>query len=336
MKELFPIINKWLADNKRIAIATVIKTWGASPRPVGSNMIISEDKDMAGSVSGGCVEGEVIKAAQKVIEQNQGQLLSFGISHEEAWEVGLSCGGQMEVYLEPFQNFIQSKSWKSLSNYNEDENGLVLIQSIDQGETEVKVLDPTIELNPDNLFRAAISAYQERKSQVIELNEQRYFIQVFPPKHRLLIIGAAHITADLIQLAKHYHFETIVIDPRGIFTNKTHFPVQPNQLIEKYPEEVLDQFNLDAFTYAVILSHDPKIDDNALHVLLKSDIGYIGALGSRKTHAKRISRLNAAGFSESDIAMIHAPIGVDIKAKSPAEIALSIMGELIKIKNEYL
>ncbi|MEM1121104.1 MAG: XdhC family protein, partial [Bacteroidota bacterium] len=152
-------------------------------------------------------------------------------------------------------------------------------------------------------------------------------------KSQLLIIGAAHITVDLVTLGKMYGFETIVIDPRGIFTNKTQFTTPPDQLYEKYPAEVLPDYDLDAHTYAVVLSHDPKIDDNALHILLKSDVAYIGALGSRKTQAKRVARLQEAGFDDATIAKIHSPVGLAIKAKTPKEIALSIMAELILTKN---
>ncbi|MCB0568155.1 MAG: XdhC family protein, partial [Phaeodactylibacter sp.] len=138
------------------------------------------------------------------------------------------------------------------------------------------------------------------------------------------------------QLASLFDFETIVIDPRGVFANKTQFAAPPDQLFVQYPAEVLTQFELDAYTYAAILSHDPKIDDNALHLLLPSGVAYIGALGSKKTHAKRVARLMAAGFSEAAISRIHAPIGLDINAKTPQEIAMSIMGEIIKVKNTYL
>jgi xanthine dehydrogenase accessory factor len=151
----------------------------------------------------------------------------------------------------------------------------------------------------------------------------------------MLIIGAAHITADLIHLSNYYGFESIVIDPREAFADKTSFDDPPSKIIKAYPSEVLEQFKLDQSTYAVILSHDPKIDDNALHILLKENVAYIGALGSKKTHAKRMERLKEAGFSESDIKRIHAPIGLSINAKTPREIALSIMGQIIEVKNQF-
>ena len=150
----------------------------------------------------------------------------------------------------------------------------------------------------------------------------------------MLIIGAAHITADLVDLANTFGFESIVIDPRGTFASKTQFQTPPDVIFEKYPSEVIPDYTLDAYTYAVILSHDPKIDDNALHLLLKSHVAYIGALGSKKTHAKRIARLREAGFSDTQIDRIQAPIGLNINAKTPREIALSIMAQIIGVMND--
>lgn len=344
MKELFSQIVNWTNNNKEFAIATVIKTWGSSPRPVASTMIISDEMEMAGSVSGGCVEGAVIKASQDLIQNGGGKKLAYGVSDEEAWQVGLSCGGSIQVYLEKFiasnQNESEKIVWSQLKNCLENNLPCILLTELADGKNSHYLVLPDGQGIGTSCTKAMINeglrAYQERKSQVIEIEGVQYFAQVFPSKSQMLIIGAAHITVDLVTLAKLYGFETIVIDPRGVFTNKTQFTSPPDQIFEKYPEEVLNDFNLDAYTYAVILSHDPKIDDNALHILLKSKVAYIGALGSRKTQAKRVARLEAAGFSSEEIERIHAPIGVNIKAKKPREIALSIMGEIIMTQNEFL
>jgi xanthine dehydrogenase accessory factor len=344
MKEIFPTICKWTENNKTFAIATVIKTWGSSPRPIGSTMIISKDMEMAGSVSGGCVEGSVVKAAMDILKNGGGQTLSFGITDEEAWEVGLSCGGSIQVFLEKFIGSDIRKEeqivWNKLKSCLENNNPCVLLTELINGPNTHSLILPDGQLfgdkNQPGLVKEGLRAYNERKNQILEIEDKQYFAHVFPRKSQMLIIGAAHITVDLVNLAKLYDFETIVIDPRGIFANKTQFTTTPDQIFEKYPEEVLNDFSLDAYSYAVILSHDPKIDDNALHILLKSDIAYIGALGSRKTHSKRVARLEAAGFSETEISRIHSPVGVDINAKKPSEIALSIMAEIIKTQNAFL
>lgn len=299
---------------------------------------------MAGSVSGGCVEGAVLKAANEVIANGGGKKLAFGVTDEEAWQVGLSCGGSIQVYLERFmgtdERAAEKEVWKTLKECLSNNQPCVLLTRLVDGMNDHILVKPDgsyVGTAPSaELSALALQAYKERKNQVFEIGDQQYFAQVFARKSQMLVIGAAHITADLVQLAKMYDFETIVIDPRGVFTNKTQFNSPPDQLFEKYPQEVLDEFTLDAYTYAVILSHDPKIDDNALHVLLRSDVAYIGALGSRKTQAKRVARLTEAGFTEEELSRIHAPIGVDIKAKKPREIALSIMGEIIRVQNEFL
>lgn len=344
MKELLPTINNWLEKEKPFAIATVTKTWGSSPRPVGSSMIISNEMEMAGSVSGGCVEGAVIKAALPLIEQGTGENLAFGISNDEAWTVGLSCGGQVDVFAERFVAFDErpeeKEIWKRLNYCLQNNEACILLSRIQSGKSHHLLVLPdgmTIGKDADDfIIQEALRAYCERKNQIIEWNNENYFAHVFPRKSQMLIIGAAHITVDLVQLAKMYDFEAIVIDPRGIFTNKTQFSVAPDQLFEEYPSEVLPDFELDPYSYAVVLSHDPKIDDNALQILLKSKVAYIGALGSRKTHEKRSNRLKKIGFTDEDLTRIHAPIGVSINAKSAKEIALSIMGQIIQIKNEFL
>ncbi len=343
MKELFSKIQDWTNQNKEFAIATVIQTWGSSPRPVGSAMIVSSDMEMAGSVSGGCVEGAVIKSAMPLIEHKSAKRLAFGVADEEAWAVGLSCGGKMQVFAERFLAFDERSEekavWEKLKACLTNNKACVLLSRIADGEPHHILVLPdgtSIGKEPaEELVKGGLQAYSERNNQLLEHDNQTYFAQVFPRKSQMLIIGAAHITVDLVDLAAMYGFETIVIDPRGVFSSKTQFNTLPDKIYSEYPAEILPDYILDAYTYAVVLSHDPKIDDNALHLLLPSDVAYIGALGSRRTHAKRVKRLEEAGFSEESINKIHAPIGVDIKAKSPKEIAMSIMGEIIKTKNEF-
>ncbi len=339
MKELVTNIHDWVEDEKVFALATVIQTWGSSPRPTGSAMMVSNDLEMAGSVSGGCVEGAVLKEAQSVIEQGISKRLKYGITNEEAWAVGLTCGGKVQVFLERFMAFDEEgkKIWTALYECVQNNRACILLRKITEGKAELGLVYPDGKvigiLKDEALVKEALKANKERKSQTFEYEEETYFAQVFARKSQLLLIGAGHITADLIRLAKLYDFATVLIDPRQIFAENTQFAIQPDQVLVNYPSEVLEQFELDNYTYAVVLSHDPKIDDDALKVLLRSKVGYIGALGSRKTHAKRVERLQEEGFSAEEIGRIHAPIGLHIGAKKPSEIALSIMAELIKVKN---
>lgn len=341
-------IKEWVKEERKFALATVIKTWRSAPRMEGAVMAISSNQEILGSVSGGCVEGAVIKEAMEVIQTGVPKRLSFGVTNEDAWTVGLSCGGQIEVLVEPFEEEIEDRFnilgnktiWEKLAESIEQNKGCVLVHQLGQSKKKHLLVYPDENfygsVDKYSWITAALLAYKEHKNQIIQTNEDELFLSVFPAKDRLLIIGAAHISADLVDLAHQFNFETTVIDPRGIFTNKMHFTTPPDAIHEKWPAEVLPDFPLDADTYAVVLTHDPKIDDQALHILLRSEVSYIGALGSRKTHAKRKARLEEAGFTETEISRIHGPVGVSINARRPKEIALSILGELVMMKNRYL
>ncbi len=328
--------SSWI--NEDIVIARVVKTWGSSPRPVGSTLVIDQELNMYGSVSGGCVEGAVLKEAKKLFSSKGGKMLGYGVTDEDAWSVGLSCGGRISVYIQKLADHEFKKALfgaleknEGVSWYTVMDDTLEVIQSLVM-ENEVKAGA----VLPEDQLAEIESAIGERNHRVLESeNEPPIFIHLFPRKDQMLIIGAAHITADLIHLANYYGFESIVIDPREAFADKTSFDDPPSKIIKSYPSEVLENYKLDQSTYAVILSHDPKIDDNALQILLKANVAYIGALGSKKTHAKRIARLEEAGFSSSEIKRIHAPIGLSINAKTPREIALSIMGQIIEVKNQF-
>lgn len=330
MNEVFAIIEDWLSKGKQMAVATVTGTWGSSPRPVGSVLLVSENGDMAGSVSGGCVENSVVKEALKVLKTGIPRQLHYGISNDEAWEVGLMCGGKLEVFVEPFPT---GQIREQMLTALRENRGGVLLSRMDAGLSVQQFFSPDLAQWSTPNGQLAHQAWTERKSQILETEGTTWFARVLPKKQQLLIIGAAHIAVELVQLAKLFDFETIVIDPRRVFVEKTQFPEVPHQMIVSWPAEVLPDFELDAYTYAVLLTHDPKIDDQALHLLLKSNIGYIGALGSKRTHEKRVARLREAGVDEASIARIHAPIGLNIGAKGAREIALSIIAEMIQFKN---
>lgn len=330
-------LKEWRSANKPVALARVTETWGSSPRPVGSAMLITSKLEMIGSVSGGCVEGAVLRQVNPILDARESKLLSFGVADEDAWAVGLSCGGKLSVFLQPWNSDTVSKVVEDNLSQNK---GCVLVTRIADGAPANTVIENgTIiagDTLSDRLISEAVDAYAKRAHRMVTEESDSYFIQVFPPRSRILIIGAVHIAVELVQLARSFDFETIVIDPRKIFAQNTSFEYKPDVLYEKFPSEVLNSIPLDPYTYAVILSHDPKIDDDALKALLRQPVAYIGALGSKKNHEKRKARLLNLGFSESEISLIDAPIGVDIRAKGAREIALSIMGAIIAAKNRYL
>lgn len=336
MHDLLKDLQNWTNDNHPITLARVIQTWGSSPRPTGSTMLINSEGKLSGSVSGGCVEGAVVKAANALTDDRSCKRLKFGVSDEEAWSVGLSCGGSIQVFIQQ-ADFAADPVWATLKENVENNKSSILITSLEDGLSSNSLITEEQVVIGSNLSDLLISeaaeAYSQRTHRTVESDGKTYFIQIYPRKSLLLVIGAAHITVDLVALGNMFGFETVVIDPRGYFAKNISFTSAPSQILEAYPSEVLDQFPLDAYTFCAILSHDPKIDDNALDILLPAGVGYIGALGSKKTHAKRTARLLEKGVSQELLDQIHAPIGLPIHAKSAREIALSIMSQIIEVKN---
>lgn len=340
MREYLLQIDSWLAEGKSFSAATVINTWGSAPRPVGTMMFIGPEMEMLGSVSGGCVEGAILRASEETNTGGNARELKFGVSDDDAWSVGLTCGGTIEIFLEKFFAADTPELWQELRRCLSENQGCVLGSKISgpgsdhfltlpDGHTIGKIVEPELPAH-------ALRAYRERKSQVVEISDTRWFIRVFPPKFQLFVIGAAHAAAELVHLAHYFDFETIVIDPRSAFAQNTHFSTAPDRLVEDYPAEVMPEYPLDEYTFAVAMAHDPKIDDQALHLLLRSRAAYIGALSSKKSNERRRERLLAEGFTEADIKRIHAPVGLPIKSKTAREIALSIVAEMIAVKNQYL
>lgn len=332
-------LDEWITVNNRVSIIRVIKTWGSSPRPIGSVMFINSDGKMIGSVSGGCVEGDVVKKVMDTESLGESKLVNYGVSDEDAWSVGLTCGGSVQVFLQHI-DFTKNTIWDTLKENIINNKSSILISSLEEGKNTNTLMNEDDSIEGDaitnELIKHAKQAYSERANKTATVDHKDYFIHIFPRKSQLLIIGAAHIAVDLVSLGNQYGFETVVIDPRAYFTNNLVFENAPSRIIEKYPSEILNEYSLDAYTYCAILSHDPKIDDNALEILLPSDVAYIGALGSKKNHEKRIKRLLEKGIAQELIDKIKAPIGVSIHAKSAKEIALSIMAEIIQVKNSFI
>ncbi|NOX36798.1 MAG: XdhC family protein [Calditrichaeota bacterium] len=344
MRDVFPILQRWLADGRRVVMARVIATWGSSPRETGSVMLIRDDLLVAGSVSGGCIEGAVIQEAESVFADGQPRVLEFGVSDERAWSVGLSCGGRVRVLVEPHFLFTGRSEDRSIWQQLEqamitNEPALLLTWLPPQNHrhlliTPEAITDGTVDSPlPSPLRNAVLRSWQERTSQQIDIDGEEIFCHYFSRQPVLLLIGAAHISIPLINFAQELGFRTVVIDPRRIFTSTERFDRQPDVLDDRWPQEALKEVPLHEDTYAVTLTHDPKIDDPALHILLKSPVAYIGALGSQRTHEKRVNRLLEAGFTREDISRIHAPVGLDIDARNPSEIALSIMAQIVAVRN---
>jgi len=303
-------MSVWLKENRKVSLATVISTWGSSPRPVGGQMAIDSNGEIIGSVSGGCIEGAVITEGINSINDGKTRVKDYGISNNMAWEVGLACGGELKVLIQPLD--IQDKIVFSIVDNIKNREAVKLRIDCSNG---LRIID--------NTLTNQTSLYDKEKNE---------FIHIIDPKPRLFVVGAVHIAQALISLAAITDFEIILIDPREHFATEKRFP--NCKILTEWPDIALSRFNLDKSTHLVTLTHDPKIDDPALIYSLKKNIGYIGSLGSKKTHQKRCERLTSLGFSDNDINKIHAPIGLDIKGKTPAEIAVSIIAEIISFRRK--
>lgn len=302
MRDIAGELRDWDAAGEQIALATVVETWGSSPRPLASKMAVTRSGKMAGSVSNGCIEGAVFEEAQKVLESGRAKLCAFGVADDLAFEVGLACGGHIEVFVQPFGDSHRS----ALQALAEEREGL-LTTDLQSGAT-------TFEEGVPYALEAA-------------RHDGRFVEPVVTPA-QMVIVGAIHIAIPLHRMAKVMGYRVTVVDARSQFATKERFP-EADQVLVAWPDEGLQGLRLDRSTALVILTHDPKFDLPALRAALASGAGYIGAIGSRKTNANRFEKLREEGFTEEQLARVHGPIGLDLGGRSAEETALAIMAEVV-------
>ena len=287
--EVLQALSQWEQSGQRAVLATVVSAWGSAPRRPGSQMAIREDGHIVGSVSGGCVEGDVIAQALEMMDSVEADAAptrqaDYGVSDASAWAVGLACGGQIRVHLhQPEAGFADD----------------TIAGMADTGEVTVP----------------------------LDVGESAAVSVTYAAPLRLLILGGVHIAQALVALAPTVGFSPTIIDPRGGFASPERFPDIP--LITDWPDQAVSEFGIDARTAVVALTHDEKLDDPALLAAFASRAFYIGALGSKRTQASRRERMLAAGVSEENYARLHGPIGLDIGAANPQEIAVAILGQMI-------
>jgi xanthine dehydrogenase accessory factor len=306
MREVLDELNEWIGGREDIAIATVIETWGSSPRPLGSKMLVTRSGKMAGSVSNGCIEGAVFEEAQKVLQSGTPKVAAFGVADDVAFEVGLACGGHIEVFIQPLGT--AHRQIVGMLNRHEP---ATLRTNLVTGEADV------ISGTPPGTELAR--------------REGDVFIEPLRRPAHLVIIGAIHIAIPLHRLAKLMGYRVTVIDARAKFATRERFP-EADELIVAWPDEAMGKLVIDNSTYVVILTHDPKFDLPALRSVLKKDAGYIGAIGSRKTNQNRFDALRREGFTEAELARVHGPIGLDLGSRGAEETALGIMAEVTAVR----
>jgi xanthine dehydrogenase accessory factor len=317
VKDVLAEAESWLARGARVALATVVATRRSAPRPVGAKLAVSAPGDMAGSVSGGCVENDVYEHAKDVLRGSPPRLLTYGISDELALSVGLPCGGEIDVFVDEADPALLGE----LRTLVQREERAVLFTVV-EGEP----------LGARSLARAgderADEALASGRSHLIEQEGARVFADVFGPPPRLLVFGAVDTAEELCRLGRQLGWRTIVADPRAKFATPERLP-SADELIVAWPEEALGRVRPGRDSAVVVLTHDDKFDVPALKGALESEAFYIGALGSRRNQARRRERLLDEGVHEDRLDRIAGPCGLDIGADTPAETALSIMAEIL-------
>ncbi|MAZ20350.1 XdhC/CoxI family protein [Roseovarius sp.] len=302
----------WFREGRGAALATVVETWGSAPRRVGSQLAISGAGEIAGSVSGGCVEGAVVAEALDAIERGTSATLTFGVSDDDAFAVGLGCGGTIRVMVEPLGSVLSEALMAELVAARAAQEPVAVISG---GEGPAEITREGVEAR----FRQDLSGFEA----------DGRFVTIHNPPLRLIVVGAVHIAQALVPMARIAGYDVVIVDPRESFASAARFPGE--RLVDDWPDEALAALGIDARTAVVVLSHDPKIDDPALMAALRSEAYYIGALGSTRSRDKRAVRLGLLGASAEEIARIHGPVGLDIGAATPAEIAVSTMAEMIAV-----
>lgn len=307
----------WLAKGQGVALATVVETWGSAPRPVGSQLAIASDGNMMGSVSGGCVEGAVVSEAVEAMADGKPRLLTFGVSDDTAFAVGLACGGTIRVLVEPVGQAMPVPMLEALVAERAARRAVAYLV---HPETHARRLTA----GPGDPLADSIATRMRADKSGME--EDGTFIAIHNPPLRMIVVGAVHIAQPLVAMARLCGYDPTLIDPRAAFGSDARFPGET--ILDDWPDEAMATLAPDARTAVVTLTHDPKLDDPAIRAALASRAFYIGCLGSPRTHSKRLDRLRAAGVDDAAIARIHAPVGLDIGAKSPAEIAVAIMAQI--------
>ena len=339
-------MREWQARGDEIALATVLRVERAAPRLPGARLAATRSGRMAGSVSGGCVESDVFERAMQTLDSGMSAVVNYGIADELGFAVGLTCGGSIDVLIEPF---LPDREWLTLAEAMED--GRPAVYAV--GVAPEPLLGRKLTMLPAE-EPGGLPSFQKTGSIAPELDafldgvggrliqtggtelaafpwrgeEAQVFLEAFLPPPDLVIVGATHTAISLSRLANEVGFQVTVVDARSVLATEERFP-EPSRLIREWPEEAMAQVPLGVHSAVAVLTHDPKFDLPALACALQSAAGYIGALGGRVTHEARRRKLREQGFTDADLARIRAPIGLDIGSRTPEELAVAILAEVL-------
>ena len=327
MRDVLEQLTEWVATGDRVALATVVDVRRSAPRPPGAKMAVNEHGEIAGAVSGGCVEGAVVEIADGVIRGGGPQLVHFGIADEEAWDVGLPCGGEIDVWVQAYEP-------GRFGEIARDGGRATEVTALEGATPGAKLLVEADGARSGSLGAPELDDEAARVASELlwaERSERRdaLFFDVVAPSPRLIIFGAVDVASSLCRLARAAGWRPYVVDPRGRFATQDRFP-DAVEVIAGWPEAAFAQLGgIDPATSIVVLTHDPKLDDAALQIALRSDARFVGAMGSRRAQASRRERLLAAGLSEDELGRLAAPLGLDLGALTGEETALSILAEVV-------
>jgi xanthine dehydrogenase accessory factor len=350
VKELAETLAAWRAEGAEVGRAVVVRTFGSAPRPEGAVLLATADGRIAGSVSGGCVEGAAVEEIHRARATGRARVVRYGISDEQGWDVGLACGGVIDLLIEPaVGEQVESAARAAAAGSTrgravvtplppesaasgaeplpaeQDLQPAPIVVVWDDGRLEGSLADQAIGAE---LIRLARDAIATGTSRTVELGGGSLFIEAFPPQPRLIVIGAAQIAIPLVSIARALGFETIVVDARATFATRERFP-NADRLVLGWPDEVAEAIAMGPADAVVVLSHDAKIDEPAIVTALARGCRYVGAIGSRKRQAARRERFIAAGARPEDLERLRSPVGLDLGGRAPAETALAIMAEIV-------
>jgi xanthine dehydrogenase accessory factor len=332
MNEVLSAVSSWHQRGDRIALATVVGVKRSAPRPLGAKMAVNEHGEVAGSVSGGCVEGAVVTIADMVLHGEPPEVTHFGIADDEAWAVGLPCGGEIDVWV---QEYSAGGRFEELARTGGRAAEVTLLEGARPGAKLLFELDGSVQgsLGAPELDDEAARIASELIWTEASGRHGPMFVDVVAPPPRLILFGAVDIAASLCTLAGDAGWRCYVVDPRTQFATRERFP-DAEDVITAWPEEAFAQLGgIDPATSIAVLTHDPKLDDAALQIALRSPARFVGAMGARRTQAARRERLLAAGMSDEELDRLAAPLGLDLGAISRGETALSILGEVVAARH---
>ena len=353
MRELLETLDTWRADpgaRPAVGRAVVVRTFGSAPRPEGAVLLYADDGRIAGSVSGGCVEGAAAEEIDRARSTGRERVIRYGISDEQAWDVGLACGGTIDVLVQPqVPATVVDAARASLgvggrgaavvtplpgdsppADFGAHEPGDGATPEPELIVHEDGRLDGTLERPEMNaaLVEGALEALRRGTSRTLDIGDHSYFVEAFPVRPRLVVVGAVEVARSLVRLAAELGYETVVVDGRASFATQERFP-DVDQLVVGWPDEIADEIGLGQNDAVAVLTHDVKFDEPAIVEALRRHCRYVGAVGSRKTQADRRARLRDAGVSNDELAELRGPIGLDLGGRNPAETALAILAEIV-------